>query len=203
MDLDELILPRDNEIRTWKEMLEREPLKKIFDNSTSICFREEQMIETDEVLRLLSTSQNMTSEESQIVAWDQRKESYFLTHIHAIDNPKLDKYLKRTKCIQKLDSLVMTSVHFPMYCVGNNTKVLGDCKGSMVPIETVTSYHYRTVCSSKAKQEGLAVIHEMPCSLEELKRTKLEKHMTTWKYKDELLKAVGRVSECLHDDACV
>ena len=151
---------------------------------------------------MLSASDDLTSEEVQIVARAQSKSSYFLTHIHAIYS-KRDYILKRTKCIQKLDSLVMTSVHFPTYCVGNNNKALGVCKGAMVPKETAISYHYRTVCSSKAKQEGLVAVHKMPCSTEELRWTKLEIHTTTWKYKDELLKAVGRVLECLHGDTQV
>ena len=154
MDLDEVILPRDNGTRTWKEMLEREPLKKQFENATSICFREEQMIESDDVLDMLSTSQNLTSEEVQLVDLAQSKSSYFLSHVHAIDS-KSNNYLKRTKCIQKLDSLVMTTVHSPTYCVGNNNKALGTCKSVTVPRETASSFHYRTVCSRKAQQEGI------------------------------------------------
>ena len=189
IDMDEIILPKNPNERHWMELLQDPAIRNPLAGAASVCFREHQLIETNVGVDLLKDATNHTKEQKEMLRFAEAESSYFLTHVHSVGNGTIEGFTRK-KCIHKLDKIVAIDPHTPLLCVGNNEVAKGDCEWILLRRDVAESYHYRTVCSDEAKKKGEYGLLELPCSKEEQKKVDLQKDMTIWKYKDDLLEGM-------------
>jgi hypothetical protein len=193
IDMDEIILPKQPEAKTWRSILEDKTAKETLKTATSICFYEQQMIKTTEALQILANAINPTSEDKELIDLHRTGSHYFLTRVHSVNTQHGG--LVRPKCFHKLDMVVSVNAHDPTACVGNNERAMGSCNGRMVSEDVARSFHYRSVCDERAK--GEVALRVFPCTGKALEQFKFEKDTTVWKFKDELRTAMDTVLHVL------
>jgi hypothetical protein len=194
--MDEIILPKQLKAKTWRSILEDKTVQTAFKTATSICFHEQQMIETNEALQILTNATDRKCEDEVLVDLHRTGNHYFLTHVHSVNTKH--NGLVRAKCFHKLDKIIAITVHSPIACVGNNERAMGSCKTAKVSEGVARSFHYRSVCDDRAK--GEVFLRVFPCSGKKLEQFKFEKDMTVWKFEDELRTAMGDVLNVLRHE---
>ena len=198
IDFDEVILPKSPAIKQWKDILEDPSVKDQFTKSSSLCFDEQQMVETNEALQSLADTitSSSSSKDKELIDLHHSGQHYFLTHVHSV-NTKPGGDLLRPKCMHKLDQVLAVNPHGPTACVGNNEQAMGSCEVVMAPVHVARSFHYRSVCDDETKMNGAVGLRVFPCAGEALKNFQFENDLTLFKYKDELKTAMGKMLDSL------
>lgn len=214
LDLDELILPTSPTMRTWIDMKRELPqIMNLSDPTTSVCFREKQMAESDEVFTQLQGMPAKFVQARVNVSLDHLNSSihYFLTRVHTPvkdeDKKDMTSHWPRHKCIHNANRILAAFSHTPSGCIFWNATQQAPISGGrdytdgcgmhLAPIALGRSFHYRAVCDQGDETPDAQLkVTSFPCRDKAgMDSVALENaDFTIFKYRDVLEEEVRRVA---------